>query len=81
MMVDKPGCGDSEGGPWPEIDFYTELDGYRQGLKALKGVFLRRSGSRVPLRPQHGGRDGTPLGQRATGPGHRGLRHGLPHLV
>ncbi|MFO0892602.1 MAG: alpha/beta fold hydrolase, partial [Isosphaeraceae bacterium] len=36
MKVDKPGCGDSEGGPWPEIDFQTELDGYRQGLKALK---------------------------------------------
>jgi pimeloyl-ACP methyl ester carboxylesterase len=36
MRVDKPGCGDSEGGPWPEIGFMTELDGYRQGLKALK---------------------------------------------
>jgi pimeloyl-ACP methyl ester carboxylesterase len=36
MLVDKPGCGDSEGGPWPEIDFQTELDGYRQGLTALK---------------------------------------------
>ncbi|WP_165244959.1 alpha/beta hydrolase family protein [Paludisphaera soli] len=36
MQVDKPGCGDSEGGPWPEIDFRTELDGYRQALKALK---------------------------------------------
>jgi dienelactone hydrolase len=36
MKVDKPGCGDSEGGPWPEIDFQAELDGYRQGLKALK---------------------------------------------
>jgi pimeloyl-ACP methyl ester carboxylesterase len=36
LQVDKPGCGDSEGGPWPEIDFQTELDGYRQGLKALK---------------------------------------------
>jgi alpha-beta hydrolase superfamily lysophospholipase len=38
MRVDKPGCGDSEGGPWPEIDFQTELDGYRQGLKALKAL-------------------------------------------
>ena len=36
MLVDKPGCGDSEGGPWTEIDFQTELDGYRQALKALK---------------------------------------------
>jgi pimeloyl-ACP methyl ester carboxylesterase len=36
MQIDKPGCGDSEGGPWPEIDFDTELDGYRQGLIALK---------------------------------------------
>jgi pimeloyl-ACP methyl ester carboxylesterase len=36
LRVDKPGCGDSEGGPWPEIDFQTELDGYRQALKALR---------------------------------------------
>ncbi len=36
MRVEKPGVGDSEGGPCPDIDFETELDGYRQALKALK---------------------------------------------
>jgi uncharacterized protein len=36
MRVDKPGQGDSEGGPTRDIDFETELDGYRQTLKALK---------------------------------------------
>lgn len=36
MRVEKPGIGDSEGGPCPDIDFETELDGYRQALKALK---------------------------------------------
>jgi uncharacterized protein len=37
MRVDKPGQGDSEGGPTRDMDFETELDGYRQTLKALKG--------------------------------------------
>ncbi|HJT77229.1 MAG TPA: alpha/beta fold hydrolase, partial [Gemmataceae bacterium] len=37
MRVDRPGCGDSEGGPCKDVDFETELDGYRQALKALKG--------------------------------------------
>ncbi|MCW5942143.1 MAG: alpha/beta fold hydrolase [Fimbriimonadaceae bacterium] len=36
MRVDKPGQGDSEGGPTADTDFLTELDGYRQGIKALK---------------------------------------------
>jgi pimeloyl-ACP methyl ester carboxylesterase len=36
LRVEKPGCGDSEGGPCPDVDFVTELDGYRQGLKMLK---------------------------------------------
>src|SRR5262249_25620237 len=36
LRVDKPGCGDSEGGPARDVDFETELDGYRQGLKMLK---------------------------------------------
>ena len=29
LRVDKPGCGDSEGGPARDVDFDTELDGYR----------------------------------------------------
>jgi uncharacterized protein len=37
LRVDKPGCGDSEGGPTDEVDFDAELDGYRQALKALRG--------------------------------------------
>jgi pimeloyl-ACP methyl ester carboxylesterase len=36
LRVDKPGCGDSDGGPARDVDFDTELDGYRQGLKMLK---------------------------------------------
>jgi dienelactone hydrolase len=36
LRVDKPGCGDSEGGPARDVDFDTELDGYRQALKMLK---------------------------------------------
>jgi uncharacterized protein len=35
MRVDKPGVGDSEGGPGATVDFQQELDGYRQALKAL----------------------------------------------
>jgi uncharacterized protein len=37
LRVDKPGCGDSEGGPASRVDFDAELDGYRQALKALRG--------------------------------------------
>jgi pimeloyl-ACP methyl ester carboxylesterase len=36
MRVEKPGIGDSEGGPYADIDFEVELDTYRQALKALK---------------------------------------------
>ena len=36
MRVERPGCGDSEGGPLRDVDFETELDGYRQALRALK---------------------------------------------
>jgi pimeloyl-ACP methyl ester carboxylesterase len=36
LRVEKPGCGDSEGGPCEDVDFITELDGYRQALKTLK---------------------------------------------
>jgi len=36
MRVERPGCGDSEGGPCRDVDFNTELDGYREALRALK---------------------------------------------
>jgi dienelactone hydrolase len=36
LRVDKPGCGDSEGGPGRDVDFDTEMDGYRQALRMLK---------------------------------------------
>lgn len=36
MRIEKPGQGDSEGGPTSEVDFDTELAGYLAGLKALK---------------------------------------------
>ncbi len=35
MRVDKPGVGDSEGGPGTSVGFLRELDAYRQALKAL----------------------------------------------
>jgi pimeloyl-ACP methyl ester carboxylesterase len=38
LRVDKPGCGDSEGGPCADVDFDTELDGYLQGLTTLKAM-------------------------------------------
>ncbi len=36
MRVEKPGVGDSEGGPFADLDYTTELDIYRQALKQLK---------------------------------------------
>jgi pimeloyl-ACP methyl ester carboxylesterase len=36
LRVERPGCGDSEGGPLRDVDFNTELDGYKQALRALK---------------------------------------------
>ena len=38
MRIEKPGVGDSEGGPFPELDYTTELDIYRQALKQIKGL-------------------------------------------
>ena len=35
VRVEKPGVGDSEGGPYGDIDFETELDTYRQALRAI----------------------------------------------
>ncbi|MBL8060075.1 MAG: PDZ domain-containing protein [Chthonomonas sp.] len=35
MRVEKPGTGDSEGGPYQNMDFNTELDIYRQAMKQL----------------------------------------------
>lgn len=36
LRADKPGMGDSEGGPYESNDFETELDVYRQALKKVK---------------------------------------------
>jgi pimeloyl-ACP methyl ester carboxylesterase len=36
MRVERPGCGDSEGGPLRDVDFDTEVDSYKQALRALK---------------------------------------------
>ncbi|MDX1928099.1 MAG: alpha/beta fold hydrolase [Pirellulaceae bacterium] len=38
LRVEKPGVGDSEGGPFADLDYTTELDIYRQALKQLKGL-------------------------------------------
>lgn len=36
MRIEKPGVGDSEGGPFNDMDYMTELDIYKQALKQLK---------------------------------------------
>jgi dienelactone hydrolase len=36
LRVDKPGCGDSQGGPLRDVDFDTQLDGFRQALLLLR---------------------------------------------
>jgi len=36
LRVDKPGVGDSEGGPFETMDFMTELDIYVQAMKQLR---------------------------------------------
>lgn len=36
MRVERPGCGDSEGGPLRDTDFETELNGYKEALRAMK---------------------------------------------
>lgn len=38
MRVDKPGLGDSEGPPCSEIDFETELEGYKAALRTLTAM-------------------------------------------
>lgn len=36
LRIEKPGVGDSEGGPYADLDYITELDIYRQALLQLK---------------------------------------------
>ena len=36
MRIERPGCGDSEGGPLRDVDFDTELAGNREAVRALK---------------------------------------------
>lgn len=38
LRVDKPGTGDSEGGPCPAVDFHGEVRAYRAALASLQGV-------------------------------------------
>lgn len=38
LRIEKPGVGDSEGGPFADLDYLTELDIYRQALKQLKDL-------------------------------------------
>lgn len=38
IRVEKPGVGDSEGGPYNEMDYNTELDIYRQTMKQFKEI-------------------------------------------
>ncbi len=36
LRVDKPGCGDSDGGPAKNVDFESVVDGYVAGVRELK---------------------------------------------
>ncbi|MEZ0327891.1 MAG: alpha/beta fold hydrolase [Fimbriimonas sp.] len=36
VRVEKPGLGDSDGGPFDKVDWYTELDAFRQALIKTK---------------------------------------------
>lgn len=36
MRIERPGCGDSEGGPLRDVDFNTELAGSIEAVRALK---------------------------------------------
>jgi hypothetical protein len=36
VRIDKPGLGDSEGGPFADLDFDTELNAYRQAMMAVR---------------------------------------------
>jgi pimeloyl-ACP methyl ester carboxylesterase len=38
MRVEKPGVGDSEGGPFATMDYTTEMDIYRQAIKQLQNT-------------------------------------------
>lgn len=38
MRIEKPGVGDSEGGPFATMDYTTELDIYRQAMKQLRSL-------------------------------------------
>lgn len=38
LRIEKPGVGDSEGGPYTAMDYTTELDIYRQAMKQLREI-------------------------------------------
>ena len=38
LRVEKPGVGDSEGGPFAELDYHDEIGIYAEGLKQLKAL-------------------------------------------
>lgn len=38
IRVEKPGVGDSEGGPFNDLDYYQEIDIYKEALKQLKAM-------------------------------------------
>lgn len=40
MRVEKPGVGDSEGGPFANLDFKSEIDIYRQAMKQMIDMTL-----------------------------------------
>ena len=73
LRVDKPGCGDSEGGPARDVDFDTELDGYRQALKMLKARSDVDAGLIFIFGHSMGGVMAPLLAAESPGPGHHRL--------
>ncbi len=76
--VDKPGCGDSEGGPCDELGFDRELEGYEAGLAALRAdpridpnriyiVGASMGGLMAPLMVQNAPKDWRPAGVAVWG--------------
>ena len=81
LRVERPGCGDSEGGPLRDVDFDTELDGYKQALRALKPFDFVDADHVFLYRAKHGRHHGSTPGRRDAGSGDRRLWNRRGNLV
>ena len=81
MRVERPGCGDSEGGPLPGRRLRYRTGWLQAGAAGAEAARLRGRRQRLSLRPQHGRDHGSAHGRRGAGSGDRRLRNGLGNLV